>query len=290
VTDPSPLKRPQPEPTSPESAINDVPARKRARTDLESDVHGTPSETEVRAGVAEDTIRTPANPPPDPITPTMPHQGVLDDMSRTPGVGGVTGLPYPIFATTPQPAEPKSPTLDVPPSASRQRAWSSSALPRMLTTGRKRAEPAPRAVSQAHMDLTTITESDEIPMLRRGQTPPILFPPSRSRDRTITPPRLSPSPSITEKGFQHPSYPSRMSNLGPGGPRPRQTSTPAREYMDVALHGLSNPADSPSALATPSHRTILGTERYRDTRFGDIPVMAWGGSPSVDFGSGTPQA
>jgi hypothetical protein len=270
--------------------MNDRTSSKRARMDIESSASETPPDHEPAEAVADPTLQTPSNHQPDPRTPTLSHQGVLDDMSRTPGVGEVTGLPYPVFATTPRPAEPRSPTLDAPPSASRQRAWSSSALPKMLTPGRKRAEPAPRAVSQAHMDLTTITESDEIPLLRRGQTPPILLPPPRSRDRTITPPRLSPSPSITEKGFQHPSYPSRMSNLGPGGPRPRQTSTPAREYMDVALHGLTNPADSPSAQATPSHRTILGTERYRDTRFGDIPVMAWGGSPSVDYGSGTPQA
>jgi hypothetical protein len=122
--------------------------------------------------------------------------------------------------------------------------------------------------------------------LRRCQTPP-LYPPARSRDRTTTPPRLSPSPSITERAFQHPQYPSRGSSLVPQGPRSRQSSAPAREYMDVALHGLPMQADSPSALATPGHRTILGTERYRDTRFGDVPVLNWG-SPSVDFGT-TPQ-
>jgi hypothetical protein len=162
-------------------------------------------------------------------------------------------------------------------------------IPCQRCSGRKRtaAEVAPRAVSQAHMDLTTITESDEAPIQLRRQTTPVLFPPCRSRDRTTTPPRLSPSPSITERAFQHPAYPSRGSSLVPQGPRPRQTSTPAREYMDVALHGLPNPVESPSSFITPGHRTILGTERYRDTRFGDIPSLSWG-SPSVDFGSATP--
>lgn len=163
------------------------------------------------------------------------------------------------------------------------------------------------------MDLTTITESDEAPIMRRLHTPPIapLFPPSLSRDGTLSPPRLSPSPSITESRFQHPSYPSKGSNLAPGPSSSagatattglqgagtaagssrvaRQSPDPAREYMEVALHGLSNTSDSPSAQATPSHRTLLGTERYRDTRFGDIPMMSWGTPGGMDFGPGTPQ-
>lgn len=284
ITDPSPLKRPLAPAAS--SSPADGPARKRLRSVTASEASTPPP-----ADSNDETHATPSNLMPDPHTPTASHQGTLEDMSRTPGVGdGVTGLPYPVFATTPKPADPRSPTLDAPPSASRQRAWSSNSMPKMLTPGRKRTEVAPRAVSQAHMDLSTITESDEAPIhLRRNQTPPVLFPPSRSRDRTTTPPRLSPSPSITERGFQHPSYPSRGSSLVPQGPRPRQTSTPAREYMDVALHGLPNPVESPSGFITPGHRTILGTERYRDTRFGDIPTLAWG-SPNVDFGSATPQA
>lgn len=262
-------------------------ARKRLRSETASE-EATPPRASRQGTVG--IFRTPTDPIPDPRTPDPSHQGMLDDMSRTPGVGNaVEGSSYPIFATTPKPAEARSPTLDAPHSASRRRAWSSNSMPKMLTPGRKRAaaEVAPRAVSQAHMDLTTITESDEAPIQLRRQTTPVLFPPARSRDRTTTPPRLSPSPSITERAFQHPAYPSRGSSLVPQGPRPRQTSTPAREYMDVALHGLPNPIESPSGFITPGHRTILGTERYRDTRFGDIPSLSWG-SPSVDFGSATP--
>jgi hypothetical protein len=329
ITDPSPLKRALQHDLSAPSSLVDGSARKRSRSETASE-ESTPPPVNDRAALGlfrtpiehgptstsrsarkrlrsetaseESTppradrhgtvgvFRTPSEPMRNPRTPDPSHQGIPDDMSRTPSVGEAgIGMSYPVFATTPKPAEPRSPTLYGPHSASRQRAFSYNDMPKMLTPGRKRtaAEVAPRAVSQAHMDLTTITESDEAPLQLRRQTTPVLFPPARSRDRTTTPPRLSPSPSITERAFQHPAYPSRGSSLVPTGARPRQTSTPAREYMDVALHGLPNPVESPSGFITPGHRTILGTERYRDTRFGDIPSLSWG-SPSVDFGSATP--
>lgn len=37
-------------------------------------------------------------------------------------------------------------------------------------------------------------------------------------------------------------------------------------------------------VVTPGHRTLLGTERYNDTRFGDIPVGMWA-QPKIDFGT-----
>jgi len=81
---------------------------------------------------------------------------------------------------------------------------------------------------------------------------------------------------------------------GPGqeaanGDRRSPAMSPARDYMDVAMFGLMGPAESPgtSNNQTPGHRTMLGTERYRDTRFGDVPMVQWG-SPSVDLGTGTP--
>ncbi|WVO13062.1 hypothetical protein L204_100672 [Cryptococcus depauperatus] len=41
-------------------------------------------------------------------------------------------------------------------------------------------------------------------------------------------------------------------------------------------------------VVTPGQRTLLGTERYNDTRFGDIPVGMWA-QPKIDFGTpGTP--
>ncbi|ODO12065.1 hypothetical protein I350_00850 [Cryptococcus amylolentus CBS 6273] len=41
-------------------------------------------------------------------------------------------------------------------------------------------------------------------------------------------------------------------------------------------------------VATPGQRTLLGTERYNDTRFGDMPVGFWA-QPGVDLGTpGTP--
>lgn len=64
--------------------------------------------------------------------------------------------------------------------------------------------------------------------------------------------------------------------------------SPAREYMDVALNGLSGHCASSSIIPIPSVRTLLGTERYRDTRFGDEPIVPWGTPTAVDFGPPTP--
>jgi hypothetical protein len=86
-------------------------------------------------------------------------------------------------------------------------------------------------------------------------------------------PSLSPSPSITEHRFAPIALPTRR----------KEQSSPAREFMDMAMHG---PKHSPTD--TPGHRTLLGTERYRDTRFGDLPTVQWG-TPSVDMESATPR-
>jgi hypothetical protein len=64
----------------------------------------------------------------------------------------------------------------------------------------------------------------------------------------------------------------------------RVAPSPRREYLDVALNGLN---DSATVMATPNSRTIMGTERYRDTRFGDEPFVAWT-SPTLDCGPPTP--
>lgn len=65
-------------------------------------------------------------------------------------------------------------------------------------------------------------------------------------------------------------------------------ASPAREYMDVALNGLASHCKAASDLPGPSLRTLLGTERYRDTRFGDEPIVPWGTPATVDFGPPTP--
>ena len=284
-----------------------------------------------------------------PRTPSPGHQGVNLDQSKTPGVGAdffapparfsvpkrqkdgsdeeeeTVGLPFPIFATTPRPAEPRSPTLDAPPSASRSRFNASRDAG--LVPGRHRASPAPRSVSEAHKELTTITESDEPPLasVRRrvaSVDSPQLLAKKIQRGRVgMSPARLSPSPSIgsgEKEAFQYTPFPavpgarvtpaasrSRGPSETPTDPTEDQepqdrterslTSTPtrrtrspgpARAYMNVALHGLIG-AESPSTLATPGHRTMLGTERYRDTRFSDVPDVQWG-TPSVDLGPNTP--
>lgn len=64
--------------------------------------------------------------------------------------------------------------------------------------------------------------------------------------------------------------------------------SPAREYMDVALNGLAGRCKSSNVFPIPSVRTLLGTERYRDTRFGDEPIVPWGTPTVVDFGPPTP--
>jgi hypothetical protein len=127
----------------------------------------------------------------DPRTPSPAHQGIQPDMSKTPvidpdffshgptfaassssqrrrSLSDTEGLPFPFFATTPKPpGEPRSPTLDAPPSASRGRV-AKALVPPILTPGRPKwqkgharrpSDPTPRAVSQAHMELSTITEA-----------------------------------------------------------------------------------------------------------------------------------
>lgn len=327
---------------------------------------------------------TPSPPAYAPRTPSPGHQGMRTDNSRTPGIGAdypphfslskgpndiddegpVTGLPFPLFATTPRPSAPLSPSLDAPPSASRHRfPYPRGASLTPGSTSRRKPSPAPRAVSDAHKELTTITESDELPLsvqlasrrrVASEATPTRLIANSlRGSSVPSSPPRLSPSPSIgaseRDGGFTYTPFPAvpksalrkgvkppssltkvfmsnanrtpRHSNemdvdsdveeleLTPtnlqandqgahsqqlqASPSPvrsqvsKRSVSPARDYMDVAMYGLLGPSESPGSTQTPGHRTLLGTERYRDTRFGDVPVVHWG-SPSVDLGSGTP--
>lgn len=254
-----------------------------------------------------------------PRTPSPGHQGFMPDMSRTPRITSdyfdndpphhpSQPLPYPIFATTPKaPAEPRSPTGDAPPSITRGRA--NIGVHQMLTPGRtpgRNPKSTTRAVSDAHDELATITESPGNPTatvvaqrrvtsLDIGLSTPGLFGPSLA-SATSSPPRLSPSPSIGEDGFRYTPFPNNPKRLNAPATLsmhtpPKRTKSPAKEYMSVALHGLPMPSgESPGMMATPGHRTMLGTERYRDTRFGDVPVVQWS-TPGVDlFGSSTPRS
>jgi len=327
----SPNKRPRPVtplPTSEATGDEDVlqdgltdpahasPPSKRAR--MESSRPALPP-MEADDSLTANEPRTPSPPaasilpfktPNPPRTPSPSHQGIIPDNSASPGIisdffanpppfsatgkkrkkaGPIEALPYPIFATTPKPTEPTSPTTDAPASASRGR----NVAPTMLTPGRHRLEPASRAVSDAHKELSSITEADE-PFVERSRVAldaptPTCFGPELPGS-TGSPPRLSASPSIGEAGFSYtlfPANPARRSVTPTPARRIRASSSPARDYMEVALHGLKNTTDSPSAQQTPGHRTMLGTERYRDTRFGDIPVFQWN-TPSVDLGPVTP--
>ncbi|RXK35540.1 hypothetical protein M231_07219 [Tremella mesenterica] len=304
-----------------EESSESASPRKRAR--LDQDVVSTSVDGVFRIPKTPVTSRPipqlPSTPPfnpslsQEPRTPSPTHQGHLPDNSKTPSAfgpdffadlphiaqtpdrRGATELSYPLFATTPRPGEPRSPTLDAPPSASRRRTNYGELT--MLTPGRlRRGDSAPRAVSQAHMDLSTITEATEEPFLTsviRARTisaepmpadllGPILSRDHRSKDSIMTPPALSPSPSIADSHFAPVTLPpTQRSGATVPSARTRGGSSPAREYMEVALRGLMNPQDSPSALATPGHRTMLGTERYRDSRFGDVPMAEWA-SPGMD--------
>ena len=211
--------------------------------------------------------------------------------------------------------------------------------------------------------MTTITESSEPPLavqlasrrrVASENTPTRLFPQAlRAGSVPISPPQLSPSPSIgasdRDGGFTYTPFPPvpRSALSKTAGPLPENQQpvpqpvpqpqalidedditdieeddsaeldvdadldfgiapgrraarspaarmgrdesslSPARNYMDVAMFGLMGPSESPGTAQTPGHRTMLGTERYRDTRFGDVPMVQWG-SPSVDLGTGTP--
>lgn len=290
-------------------AVGSSPVSKRARIDTTEE---------------DDAPHTPSPPRTAPRTPSPSHQGSMTDNSRTPGATEFyppplskrpgEELPYPLFATTPRPSEPRSPTLDAPPSASRHRLnYNRGAT---LTPGRRKPSPAPRSVSEAHKELTTITESDEpslpVSLARRRvaseNTPTRLVQASmRGGSVPASPPQLSPSPSIgaseREGGFTYTPFPPvpranlasglKKTTVAPTPPTPRERNrsvSPLQDYMDVAMHGVLGGGggidDASSSLATP-HRTMLGTERYRDTRFGDVPMVSWG-SPSVDLGPNTP--
>jgi len=141
------------------------------------------------------------------------------------------------------------------------------------------------------MDLATITDESVEAAGPASFFGPILM----RKDRTLTPPALSPSPSIG--GDNYTFTPMPLPTMAASDPNPTArregaktpptcvAPSPRREYMDVALNGLVN--DSPGAIATPNSRTLLGTERYRDTRFGDEPFVPWT-SPTVDCGLETP--
>ncbi|WOO85723.1 uncharacterized protein LOC62_07G009217 [Vanrija pseudolonga] len=250
----------------------------RNETSLKRKPSSTPErDTKRNRAGAEQSPRTPNAPdaaPPVPRTPS-PSRGSAGS-SRTPGEDSA-GL-------APQPSGP-SPSRALP------RRLDSAASPR---NWHSRLEPGRRKVSQAHIDLTTITESE---LGQQDQGSPSYESPGSSshflgpilvHDRnTVTPPALSPSPSIGGEHFSYSALPTRGRSALRGLANTRPFVSPGREYMDVALNGLSNPNDSPSALATPSSRTMLGTERYRDTRFGDEPVVPWD-TPTVDFGRATP--
>lgn len=190
-------------------------------------------------------------------------------------------LQPPAFTTTPRtpgehssPASARSIPKDGPPRAPYGRIEASGTRPHHDRTRRK--------VSQAHIDLSTITESrlvsetsPDVPFL--GQI--------AVHKRTVSPPALSPSPSIGGDNFSYTTLPQPPKSRQPSSePNARLEFSPGREYMNVALNGHWDPDASPSAHATPSSRTMIGTERFRDRRFADeVELVPWA-TPKVDFG------
>lgn len=134
------------------------------------------------------------------------------------------------------------------------------------------------------------------------------------------PPRLSPSPSITGSRFSTLPFPSKpraaSSSLGqtvsmradfgadqtsPSIPMGNtHSAVPSRMSGGDATAIVTPPGSAGTiglGMMTPGHRTMLGTESYRDTRFGDLPVMMGWGTPEMpetprpggsggEFGSG----
>lgn len=98
--------------------------------------------------------------------------------------------------------------------------------------------------------------------------------------------RTSPCKTSSDSNSQRESPIMKTLREAQSGSTSAVNSSPAREYMDVALNGLAGSCKSSSAY--PSVRTMLGTERYRDTRFGDEPIVSWGSPSIIDFGPPTP--
>lgn len=235
------------------------------------------------------------NRPIAPRTPSPSHRVVSNGQAVDSTPHDADGDQVTGFATMPQPpGELASPTIDRPDRLARKEGppplradGSSFRLPHQ--------QHARRTPSKAHIDLSAITESDDEPRGSGLKRAPFIASIAVKDDSTVSPPALSPSPAIGGDNFTYTPLPPPGKALSlASASKPPMTSdhehkafSPAREYMNIALNGLTNPNDSPSALATPSSRTMLGTERFRDTRFADEPEVAWT-SPKVDFGPDTP--
>lgn len=209
-----------------------------------------------------------------PRTPSPSHQGsTADDDARD---------APPLSAKTPEaPLGSQSPTISRP--IAKATGPPPLSYGRMGQGGtRPHHDRSRRKVSQAHIDLSTITESrsgseshPDVPFLG-----PIVI-----HKRPVSPPALSPSPSIGGDNFTYTPLlpaPPKSTNRSTETPA-RPEFSPGREYMNVALNGFWNADASPSAQATPSSRTMLGTERFRDRRFADeVELVPWT-TPHADF-------
>ncbi|BEI94925.1 uncharacterized protein CcaverHIS019_0705060 [Cutaneotrichosporon cavernicola] len=148
--------------------------------------------------------------------------------------------------------------------------------------------------SQAHLELSAITESGSEAETESGPSRRPFFGSIAIDHSTVTPPALSPSPQIGGDNYTYTPLPppfsmaagSSSNASSPHVARPTAPFDPQRMYMDIALNGFADDY-SPSAQATPSSRTMLGTERFRDNRFADEPLVSWP-SPKLDCGPNTP--
>lgn len=125
---------------------------------------------------------------------------------------------------------------------------------------------------------------------------------SHTSDRS-THSALSDAIRSTERGerterSEHPEHSSTHGSAGAGAgteaergtsrsrSRSVRSSSPSRDFMDIALHGYTDESPSARPPHTPAHRTLLGTERYRDNKYGDLPFfsLATPGEGEMDFG------
>lgn len=252
------LKRKEPESELPR------PAEKRMR--LPSGTQTPPQFSSAKASEAPSTPDSsryrvaPRTPP--------PQRGASVDHAATPGRDlSPRGL-------LPFPGAGASPTVDRP--------------ERIPFRKHSRGRP-----SQAHLDLSAITESESEAEPESGPSRrPFLG--SIVIDRsTVTPPALSPSPQIGGDNYTYTPLPPPFSRAAGSSSsaaspqvQPKSRFDPQRAYMDIALNGFAEDY-SPSALATPNSRTMLGTERFRDNRFADEPMISWP-SPKLEYGPETP--
>lgn len=267
-------------------------------------------------------------------TPSPGHQGVLPDYSATPGfandasyfaglpmTGTITGrfrghghkgdtdepLPFPLFATTPRPAAPTSPTTDAPPSTIRRKRAHSGVNPSLLLTPGRRPS---RTVSHAHMELSSVTESPKAAVdtaVTANDGPgdaskAIHETPAPDSDAALATPVRPSRPEVPEPPSPpHPPVPLKSARKAPPVTAHRRIESVTFAQAPLPLLGLGPelasevgagdvPRLSPSpsitetrfsTLAFPTNRNAPRSVSVSAPTLGTSPTLAAGGSRST---------